>query len=91
MPPKKAFPDQAAYYGTALHELAHWTGHESRLNREGITGGHAFGSPGYAREELRAEMASVFLQAELGVPHDINRHASYVDNWIDVLKKETER
>jgi len=63
MPPKKAFPDQAAYYGTALHELAHWTGHESRLNRDGITGRHAFGSEGYAREELRAEMASVFLQA----------------------------
>lgn len=88
MPPKKAFPDQAAYYGTALHELAHWTGHQSRLNRDGITGGHAFGSEGYAREELRAEMASVFLQAELGVPHDINRHASYVDSWITGLKKD---
>lgn len=88
MPPKKAFPDQAAYYGTALHELAHWTGHESRLNRDGITGGHAFGSEGYAREELRAEMASVFMQAELGVPHDINRHASYVDSWITGLKKD---
>lgn len=88
MPPKKAFPDQAAYYGTALHELAHWTGHESRLNRDGITGGHAFGSEGYAREELRAEMASVFMQAELGVPHDINRHAAYVDSWITILKKD---
>jgi antirestriction protein ArdC len=88
MPPKEAFPDQAAYYGTALHELAHWTGHESRLNRDGITGGHAFGSEGYAREELRAEMASVFMQAELGVPHDIERHAAYVDSWIAVLKKD---
>lgn len=88
MPPKKAFPDKAAYYGTALHELAHWTGHESRLNREGITAGHGFGTPGYAREELRAEMASVFMQAELGVPHDINRHASYVDSWISTLKND---
>lgn len=88
LPPKKAFPDQTAYYGIALHELAHWTGHESRLNRDGITGRHAFGSEGYAREELRAEMASLFMQAELGVPHDINRHAAYVDSWIAVLKKD---
>lgn len=88
MPPKQAFPDQAAYYGTALHELAHWTGHESRLNRDGITGGHSFGSEGYAREELRAEMASVFMQGELGIPHDIDRHASYLDSWITALKKD---
>lgn len=88
MPPKQAFPDQAAYYGTALHELAHWTGHESRLDRDGITGGHPFGSEGYAREELRAEMASVFMQSELGIPHDIDRHASYLDSWITALKKD---
>lgn len=88
LPPKNVFSDQAAYYGTALHELGHWTGHESRLKRDGITGRHRFGSEGYAREELRAEMASVFMQAELGVSHDINRHASYVNSWIDVLKKD---
>ena len=88
LPPRSTFPDQTAYYGTALHELAHWTGHASRLNRDGITGGHAFGSEAYAREELRAEIASVFLQAELGVRHDIHRHASYVDSWIAVLKKD---
>lgn len=88
MPEKHAFKDDAGYYGTALHELAHWTGHESRLNRDGITKGYAFGSEGYAREELRAEMASVFLQAELGVEHDLENHAGYVKSWIKVLKED---
>lgn len=88
LPPRSAFPDQGSYYGTALHELGHWTGHASRMNREGITAGHSFGSAGYAREELRAEMASVFLQGELGVPHDTQRHAAYVKNWIEVLSKD---
>lgn len=88
LPPKQTFTDQAAYYGTALHELAHWTGHASRLNREGITAGQPFGSEVYAKEELRAEMASLFLQIELGVPHDPNRHASYVDSWISILKQD---
>lgn len=86
LPGKTAFPDQAAYYGTALHELGHWTGHESRLNREGITGGHAFGSTEYAKEELRAELASYFLAARTGIPHDPANHTSYVGSWIRALE-----
>ncbi len=93
LPPYEAFPSSAAYYGTALHELGHWTGHESRLNREGVTGGHLFGSEGYAKEELRAEIASVFIQRETGVSHaadtrETEQHAAYVGSWIKTLKED---
>ena len=88
MPPKSSFPSEVDYYGTALHELGHWTGHESRLNRDGITKFDYFGSTQYAKEELRAEMASVFMQAEIGLPHDTERHASYLDGWLETLKKD---
>lgn len=85
LPPKEQFASPSAYYGTALHELGHWTGHQSRLDRD-LTGG--FGSESYAREELRAELASYFMSAELGVPHDVNRHASYVESWVQALKSD---
>lgn len=85
LPPQEQFPVPMAYYGTALHELGHWTGHESRLNRD-LTG--SFGSASYAREELRAELSSYFMSAELGVPHDVSRHASYVDSWVAALKSD---
>ena len=86
LPPKSAFPDAARYYGTALHELGHWTGHAERLNREGVTGGHAFGTPEYAKEELRAELASYFLSARTGIPHDPGQHTAYVGSWIKALE-----
>lgn len=85
LPPKDQFPMPGAYYGTALHELGHWTGHESRLNRD-LTG--SFGSESYAREELRAELASYFMSAELGIPHDVNRHAAYLESWVQALKSD---
>lgn len=85
LPPKSAFPDASKYYATALHELGHWTGHESRLNRD-LSGG--FGSENYAREELRVEMASLFLSAELGLPFDPSRHAAYQASWIKALKED---
>ncbi len=56
LPTKAQFHDQGGYYATALHELTHWTGHHSRLQREGVTTPCPFGSPGYAFEELIAEM-----------------------------------
>lgn len=85
LPEKEQFPDPAGYYGTALHELGHWTGHESRLHRD-FHGG--FGSPAYAREELRAEIASWMLSQDLGIAHDPGQHAAYVDSWIQDLKKD---
>jgi len=95
LPPRGAFNSElgneqgaARYYGTLLHEIGHATGAAHRLNREGITGGHRFGSEGYAKEELRAEMFSLFAAAQTGIPHDAERHAAYVQDWAKVLKND---
>ena len=82
LPRQDAFRTAADYYGTALHELAHWSGHPTRLNRPTLTESYRFGDPNYAKEELRAELASVFLAAERGVPHNPEQHAAYVGSWI---------
>lgn len=86
--PKEAFNDAPGYYGTALHELSHWTGHPSRLNRSTLNESYRFGDPTYAREELRAELASLFVAAETGIPHDPASHASYVGSWVETLRKD---
>jgi len=88
LPPRAAFDSSAAYYGTALHELGHWSGHESRLNRSTLSESKTFGDESYAREELRAELASVFLAAERGIPHDPANHAAYVGSWIKALQND---
>jgi antirestriction protein ArdC len=88
LPPIHAFHDGAGYYGTALHELAHWTGHPSRLDRATLNESYRFGDIGYAKEELRAELASVFLAAERGIPHDPEQHAAYLSSWINVLRRD---
>ncbi|MHB8369218.1 MAG: ArdC family protein [Leptospirales bacterium] len=85
LPPRSSFGTERGYYGTALHELGHWTGHANRLNRD-LAGG--FGSENYAREELRAEIGSYFLAIETGIPHDPGHHASYVDSWVSALRKD---
>jgi antirestriction protein ArdC len=88
LPRKNAFRDAAGYYGTALHELAHWTGHPTRLNRSTLTDSYQFGDLNYAKEELRAEIASVFIAAERGIPHDPSSHAAYVGSWIKALRDD---
>jgi len=85
LPGREQFPSESAYYSTALHELGHWTGHETRLDRD-LTGG--FGSPDYAKEELRAELSSYFMADKLGIQHDPGQHAAYVKSWIKVLKED---
>ena len=85
LPNKEQFNAAAKYYATALHELGHWSGHESRLDRPM---NDKFGTPDYAREELRAEIASLMIGSELNIGHDFGQHAAYVDNWIEVLEKE---
>ena len=85
MPPKQLFPDARGFYATALHEIGHWSGHPSRLNRDLV---HKFGSPEYAREELRAELASLFVSARLGIPHDPGQHTAYISSWIEALAKD---
>jgi antirestriction protein ArdC len=88
LPPTYAFQDAAGYYGTALHELAHWSGHPSRLDRATLNESYRFGDISYAKEELRAELASVFLAAERGIPYHPEQHAAYVSSWINVLKQD---
>jgi hypothetical protein len=88
LPTKSAFKDAAGYYGTALHELAHWSGHPSRLDRKTLAEAYRFGDVNYAKEELRAELASVFLAAERGIPHNPEQHAAYVEHWIKALKED---
>ncbi|GLU28257.1 zincin-like metallopeptidase domain-containing protein [Brucella sp. NBRC 12950] len=83
LPERDQFSSSEGYYATALHELGHWTGHPDRLNRNLSD---PFGSLGYAREELRAEIASLMLAEKLELPHDPAQHASYVASWIEVLK-----
>jgi len=85
LPPEHAFCGAEGFAVTALHELAHWTGHPSRLNRDLQ---HRFGSAAYAMEELRAELASAFVANELGIPTDVPHHASYIANWIKPLKDD---
>lgn len=84
MPPRSQFKNAAGYYATALHELGHATGHESRLRRRF----GAFGSETYAREELRAEIASYMTARQVGVGHDPAPHASYVANWLKALRDD---
>lgn len=85
LPDRGQFLSADDYYATALHELGHWTGHALRLNRDLA---HPFGSEGYAREELRAEIASMILGAELGIGHDPRQHAAYVGSWIKALQDD---
>lgn len=85
LPARHQFGSADAYYATALHELGHWTGHESRLNRDLP---HPFGSMGYAREELRAEIASLMLGERLEIGHDPGQHAAYVASWIKALEDD---
>lgn len=84
MPPEGAFPDAARWAGTLLHEIGHWTGAEHRLNRQF----GRWGTDEYAQEELRAELGSAFLCAELGVPTPMDNHAAYVGAWVKRLKED---
>ena len=90
LPERDQFATANGYYQTALHELGHATGHESRLNRETMQKGVAagFGTEEYAREELRAEISAMMTGERIGVGHDGSRGAAYVDSWLKALDKE---
>ena len=90
LPERSQFPTTNSYYQTALHECGHSTGHPDRLDRETLKKGIAdgFGSPEYAREELRAEISAMMTGEKVGVGHDPARGAAYVKNWVAVLEKD---
>ena len=94
LPERAQFPSAEQYYATALHELSHASGHESRLDREtfhkGVKAG--FGSPAYAREELRAEISAMMTGERIGIGHTPQdghgNGAAYVKNWIEALEND---
>ncbi len=91
MPKVEQFHDAYDYMATFLHEAAHSTGHPSRLHRDLS---FAKGTPGYAREELRAEIASAFTAQELGTAavteEQMRNHKAYIQDWIQLLEKNPE-
>lgn len=88
LPAIEIFKTKDDYYATALHEIAHSTGHASRLNRD-MSG--EFGSEKYAKEELRAEFASLFIQNELDLNIDgkhFENHSAYIQNWTEAIQED---
>lgn len=84
VPPQAAFHIPLNWYRTMLHELGHWTGHASRLDRDQKG---KFGSEAYAREELVAEMTAAFTCAQLGITPTV-RHSDYIASWLTILKND---
>jgi antirestriction protein ArdC len=85
LPRFEAFRSAAHFYAVAFHELGHWTGHKSRLDRDLR---HRFGERAYAAEELVAELCAAFLCAEFSIDGDL-RHAGYIQSWIGLLKADS--
>ena len=88
LPRRESFVDLPEYYSTALHEIGHSTGAEKRLNRE-MTADKS--SQEYALEELRAEIASMFLEQDLGVEvkdKHIQNNSAYIGAWKSKIKED---
>ncbi|MCD8095178.1 MAG: ssDNA-binding domain-containing protein, partial [Ruminococcus sp.] len=84
MPKVERFIGEYEYMATFFHECAHATGHESRMNRA-LSGG--FGSEEYAKEELRAEIASAFTAMETGISGaELENHKAYIQSWARVIE-----
>lgn len=84
LPERRLFSNAANFYATGMHELVHWSGAKSRLNRE-MKG--KFGSGDYAFEELIAELGSAFLMADLGIVGEV-QHESYIASWLKALRND---
>lgn len=85
LPEMEQFESQAKYYQTAIHQLAHWTGHESRLDRP-MNG--KFGSLEYSHEEMRAAIAGILIGGEIKLGHHFGQQASYMNNFTRILKDQ---
>jgi antirestriction protein ArdC len=84
LPLQAAFAEASSYYATALHELTHWSGAQSRCNRVLSSRAHI---EAYAFEELVAELGSAFLSAHCGLPGQ-TQHASYIASWLAALRDD---
>jgi antirestriction protein ArdC len=85
LPLRKQFHSAESLYSTWAHEVIHSTGHKDRLDRKLST---YFGSADYAKEELIAELGSVLLCSQMEIGYEVESHASYLQNWVEILKEE---
>lgn len=89
VPPKSSFPKIHDFYNVLFHELIHSTGHQERLDREGITNFDKFGSERYSKEELVAEIGASMLCGIVGIENKtIDNSASYIQSWLQALKND---
>lgn len=89
IPSINLFKDEGGYYSTLFHELAHSTGHISRLNREELTKTASFGSEDYSKEELIAEFTSSFLCGKVGILKETRKNnTAYIQSWLKALKND---
>lgn len=88
MPELSQFSHASGYYHSLFHELAHSTGHPSRLNRPGIAKADQFGTERYAKEELIAELAASFLCYEAGIEPEVDNSAAYIEGWLRTLRND---
>jgi antirestriction protein ArdC len=88
MPHAQRFTQSEGFYAVLFHELAHATGHASRLNRLDSKKHRSFGSPEYSFEELVAEMTAAFLCAHCGMENRVEQSAAYIDGWLGVLRQD---
>jgi antirestriction protein ArdC len=89
LPKEDQFDSNESLLSVMFHEAAHSTGHKDWLDRDGITGGHKFGSSKYAFEELVAEITSAMICSKYGIEYKMAFHASYIESWLKVLKNDT--
>lgn len=91
MPTIEQFDDSPEYYSTLFHEMGHWTGHKTRLNRfkKGAKSA-AFGSKEYGKEELVAEMCSAFLcfDCQIDLPKLVENQAAYLGGWLNTIRAD---
>ncbi len=86
LPAKEQFAEPESYYSAALQALAHWTGHDTRLNRDVS---NPFGSESYAKQELVADIAAILLGAEVGTGYDPEQYGTYLDAWVKIIKDDS--
>lgn len=85
LPKRKQFKSKEDFYNTIFHEISHFSGHESRLNRPR---GNKFGDKFYAMEEIVSEISAAFIMAYLGYENKITDNVDYIDNWLSVMKND---
>jgi len=90
MPKQESFLSVEEYYSVLFHEAVHSSGHEKRLNREGVTEPHFFGDENYSKEELVAEIGACFLQSECSICSEniFKNSTSYINNWLKRLQND---